>query len=273
MRFKPFTGKYHFQDDPLLKDYPEFLASPIADWLYRCLQYTQAIKDDPMYNKSYLQRSFKNSLQLLFRETVPDDWNSFLAWLFKDAERLTNFLALCLQNYAQEEHARTLEVILANGGSAYAVTKTTPSAGDYDRGVYNLTMRVPEVVQAMSAHALQASDVLAEAWSACYARNPDYEKTVSRCCDFIEGFLRDRYWPSEKKTKSIAVAVKEFRSVPNLLKYKGSSFVQDPEDLINLLSGVGDIRGQHTTGKGRKPTLEEAEYILHTVIYAWNLHQ
>jgi hypothetical protein len=212
-------------------------------------------------------------LQILFRESVPEDWNNFLIWLFKDSERLTNFLALCLQNYAQKSNASALEKILAFGGSAYTVTKMRSEASDYERGVYDLTLRVSEPVAEISKKSLQASSVLMEAWNSCYSRNPDYEKVVSRCCDFIEGFLRDKYWPGDGKTKSITIAMKEFVKKPGMLHYKGSTFINKPEDLISLLSGVGYIRGQHTTGKGRKPTSDEAEFILHTTIYIWNLHQ
>lgn len=273
MKFTPFTNKYSFEGEPLLDYYPDYMRSAISQWLYDCLNYTNAIDSDSFYRKTWLTQSFKHSLEITFRETVPTEWNEFLHFLFADSERLSNFIALCLQNYAQLEHAQRLEKVLADGGSAFAVKKVEKTASEYDRGAYDLVLRVPETVQKAAAKAISQNSLIDEAWTCCYSRNPNYEKVVTKCCDFVEGFLRDKYWLNEKRTKQISAAISEFKKNPSLLRFKGDTFLSDKAKLIGLLEGIAAVRGQHTTGMGKTPTQEEAEYILHTTIYIWNLHQ
>jgi len=43
--------------------------------------------------------------------------------------------------------------------------------------------------------------------------------------------------------------------------------------LTSLLKEASNNRGQHTKGKGRIPTKNEAEFVLNTTILVWNLHQ
>jgi hypothetical protein len=99
-----------------------------------------------------------------------------------------------------------------------------------------------------------------------------YEKVVSRSCDFLEKFLGTKYFPQDPKPQ-LKKFVHAFEADPSKLSYKGDSLVKPKSGITSLLREASDIRGQHTQGKGRKPTRQEAEFVLHTTIYVWNLHQ
>jgi hypothetical protein len=130
---------------------------------------------------------------------------------------------------------------------------------------------VPELVHEQAKNALDENSLLLDAWLSCYGRDPDYEKTVSRCCDALERFFKDKYWPKDPKPQ-LGKFVAQFSQTPDILNYKGMSLI-DPKNLVtDLLKDFPNIRGQHTAGKGRKPTPDEAEFVLHTTIYLWNLH-
>lgn len=193
-------------------------------------------------------------------------------FILSDRERTTNFITLCLQNFADKDNANELEFILSQGGSAYEVIKKDKFASEYAKGGYELAERVSEVVKKQSEQALEGSELLNEAWDSCFSRSPDYEKVVSRSSDFLEAFLGEIYFPTDTKPQ-LKKFVHAFERNPEILDYKGDSVVDPKSNRTSLLKEASNIRGQHTAGKGRKPTKEEAEFVLHSTIYIWNLHQ
>lgn len=269
MKFKPFSEKYNFQDSVLVKDFPDYTLSPIAEWLL------SVVPNENVENRLgtyYLEDDFRHSLNITFREVFPKEWEAFVNFAFADIERTCNILAFFLQNFADESGAKLLEDILSQGGSAYTVVKTDRKASEYDTGVYDLAERVPTAVKKFAQKALDDNDLLMEAWNNCYSRKPDYEKVVSRSCDFLESFLGKLYFPKDLKPQ-LKKFVHALEKKPNILNYKGKSIVDPPSLLTDLLKEASNIRGQHTRGKGRKPTEDEAVFVLHTTIYIWNLHQ
>ncbi|OGD65587.1 hypothetical protein A2215_03145 [Candidatus Berkelbacteria bacterium RIFOXYA2_FULL_43_10] len=146
------------------------------------------------------------------------------------------------------------------------------SAGDYNKGVYNLERRVPVIVRKQSEKALTANDLLQDAWGFCYSRKPDYEKVVSKCCDFLEGYIAIKYFPKEKKP-TLRKLIIQLSQKPQILTYKGSGIIADKALVLELLKDAIDYRGQHTSGTGKRPNKDEAEFVLHTTIYLWNLFE
>lgn len=275
MKFKPFGDKYNFKEDVLIKTFPEYLRSPIENWLWKVLGSVNLVETSDYYlssGKRYIKQTFIHRLQIYFREVFPHYWSEAIPYIFEDPNRTANFLALCLQNFADGNDAGELEYILSQGGSAYEVTKTQKDVNDYARGAYDLLERVSSILKEQSAKALSESDILQEAWRYCYSRNPDYEKVVSRSCDFLENFFGKLYFPKDPKPQLIKF-IHAFEQNATMLSYKGDSITKVKSNLTSLLGEATNIRGQHTKGKGRKPTKEEAEFILHTTIYIWNLHQ
>lgn len=274
MKFKPFSYKYDFKDEALIENYPNYLQKPITHWLRDLFQ-----KNNLGYNRynhlnssiTNLNSSFVDRTQTLLREVFNSDFGEFVDKLFSDTELTTNFLALMLQNYARGLDAVRLEMILSDGGSAYKVEKTDKEASESKEGVYDLVWRVPEAVTQQSEKALTNNQLLLEAWKQCYSRHPDYEKTVSKCCDFLEGYLGKTYFPEDPKPQ-LGKFINNFENNPKQLSYKGDSIVDPKSILTSLLKEASNIRGQHTEGQGREPTSDEAEFILHTTIYIWNLH-
>lgn len=275
MIFKPLGNRYNYSPDVLVKSFPDYFYSPIDDWLWKVLNSAGAVDVSDSYidsSKRYIKTVFLNRLQIYFREVFPQYWKEAFPFIFQDPDRLSNFLAFCLQNFADGDDATELEYILSQGGSGFGVIKTQKDASEYTKGVYDLVERVGTTVKEQSAKALDDNEILMAAWIYCYSRNPDYEKVVSRSCDFLESFLGKKYFPTDPKPQ-LKKFIHSFEEHPALLDYKGNSIVKPKSNLTSLLKEASDIRGQHTAGKGRKPTKQEAEFVLHATIFIWNLHQ
>jgi len=276
MKFKPFSQKYSFSSDVLTKEFPGYFEDPIDGWMWKILNSANVVDFNydayQISHRKYIKSAFLNRLQIYFREELPQYWGEASRFIFENPERTANFLSLCLQNFADQDDADELEYILSTGGSAYEVVRTDKEASEYDKGVYELVERVSQVVKKQAEIILAEDELMQEAWNYCYSRSPDYEKVVSRSCDFLENFLGKVYVPNDKKPQ-LKKFVHEFEEKPSKLKYKGASIVDPKSNLTDLLKNASDIRGQHTKGKGRKPTKEEAEFVLHTTIFIWNMHQ
>jgi len=273
VKFKPFGKKYTFARDVLIRDFPDFMGTPIASWFWEVLRGTPMVRTSVSYPETpWLTEPFRDSLQVRFREVFPLKWEEALLFILSDRDRITNFITLCLQNFADQDNADELEFILSQGGSAYEVIKKDKSVPEYAKGGYEIAERVNEVTQKQSEQALEDNELIREAWDSCFSRSPDYERVVSRSNDFLEAFLGKAYFPNDT-TPQLKKFVHAFENSPEILDYKGDSVVNPKSNLTSLLKKASDIRGQHTAGKGRKPTKEEAEFVLHTIIYIWNLHQ
>lgn len=276
MKFKPFAEKYNFNSVALIKDFPSYFYDPIGNWLWKVLSSANVVDVNQMAfassHRRFIKPTFIDELQILFREEFPQYWSEALPYIFENPDRTSSFLALCLQNFADADDADELEYILSKGGSGYEVVKTDKSASEYDKGVYDLTERVSPIVKKQAQAILKQDELIKDAWNYCYSRNPDYEKVVSESCDFLEGFLRDTYFPKDPKPQ-LKKFIHLLEEKPSILNYKGSTIVSPKSNITSLLEKASDIRGQHKKGRGRKPTKEEAEFVLHTTILIWNMHQ
>ncbi len=272
MKFKPIAKRYQF-DDVLSMTIESHLKEPIANWIYAVLKRKQAlVEPDGIYrNYPYITTQLKEILHVNLREVYPQKWGSFIEFVLSDNERTLVILQWCLNYFARSEEANDLEWALSNGGSAYAVEKVNKDASEYVEGVYDLVERVPEPVKAMAKEALSNSEQLLEGWRACYGKNPNYKETVQQSQNVLEELLRDNYLPSDKKAQ-LGKLIKDIRA-GKTLSYKGSDVVKQPNTLLELIQNIPEYRGMHTAGTGKNPTKQQAEYILHTTIYFWNLHQ
>lgn len=274
MNFKPFSNKYDFKKSALIKDFPSYFINPIENWLLKILGRVNKLDTTGDYvgsGRRYVKSQFLNNLQIIFREEFPQYWNEFYVFIYSDTDRFCNFLAFVLQNYVDWSSAQELEYILAQGGSAYKVIKTNKSASEYEVGIYDLVDRVTPIVVENAKIAISENEVLMNAWLHCYGRNPDYEKVVIECQNFLELFLRDSYEPGNKKPQ-LGKLIGNLK-VGNKLSFKGDSVLTDKTDLLKLIDNVQNFRGMHTAGTGKKPAKEDAEFVLHTTIFIWNLHQ
>ncbi len=273
MKFKPFGKKYDFDNSVLVRDFPVFMHNPLSDWIADVLNTTNGVVEiDSYYNYRYIVSSVHNNFQLILREKVPNKLHDFISFALEDSDRTANVLTLLLQNFADERDAQNLSKILEVSGSAYDVFKSEKDASEYDKGAYILIERVDKIVNEVSKTALESSSLLSDAWKYCYSRSPDYEKTVTRVCDFLESFLGKIYFPNDPKPQ-LKKFIHSFEENPVVLAYKGDTIVTPKNLLTNLLKEVSNIRGQHTEGKGRQPTKDEAIFVLHTSILIWNLHK
>jgi hypothetical protein len=275
MRFKPVTQKYEFDKEVLTKEYPSYLKVPIATWIKEVL-FSANLWTVEMQNYyggvENIETPFINSLEITFREQFPRVPADFLLFVLSDSERTTNILGLCLQNYATKQHANSLENILSTGGSAYSSTLTIQNPQNYHKGVADITLRVPEILVEASKEALNIEILLQEAWQKCYSRNPDYEKTVGKCVDALEGLFKREYFPNDSKP-NLTKFLKDFATTPSKLNYKGGNLLNPKSLLTDLSTQFIPIRGHHTSGTGRSPTKEEAEFVLHYTIFVFSIHK
>lgn len=272
MKFIPFTDKYLFKKDTLLRGFPDYMSLPISNWMGKLLRNANAIGINHMYGTAYIESEFLDEININFREVFPKAWTEALPFIFSDSKRAADFIAMCLQNFADASEAAELETILATGGSAFKVVSTKKDASEYEEGVYTLSERVSPIVAEQSIQALDNNDLLQEAWQLCYSRNPDYGKSVIKCQNFLEHFLRDKYEPTNTEPQ-IGKLIGNLKKTSQKLKFKGDTVLSNKETILSLIDNIAQFRGIHTAGTGKIPNKEEAEYVLHTTIYIWNLHQ
>lgn len=274
MRFKPVTKRYEFDKEVLIKEYPPYLKVPIATWIKEVLFSAElwTVEMQSYRRDENIKSSFINSLEITFREQFPREPADFLPFVLSDSERTTNILGLCLQNYATKQQANSLENILSTGGSAYSSTLTMKDPQSYNKGVADITLRVPEILVEASKEVLNVENLLQEAWQKCYSRNPDYEKTVGKCVDALEGLFKRDYFPNDPKP-NLTKFLKDFATTPSRLNYKGDNLVNPKSLLTDLSIEFIPIRGHHTSGTGKSPTKEEAEFVLHYSIFVFSVHR
>lgn len=269
MSFRPFSETYKFDKSVLTKEFPDYLFEPVVTWLVLYLKKYELLSS--RYRDAEIDVAFRQKLQLEFQRTFPASPRIFINNLKNDPDLLCNILSYFLQTYCQQDMAARLKGILRNGSSAYTVLETANNIRSYDSGVFELGWQVPQIVNEQSKDALEANDLLMDAWNECYKHNPNPSAAVSKSIDFLEGFLRDKFHPEMDRTPPIHQYVKEFTKDSSQLTFRGSTFLDDKTKLIAILDGTSKIRAEHTTGQGREATLEEAEFVLHTTIYLWNL--
>lgn len=270
MKFKPATSKYIFSSNELTREFPPHLQTPITTWIKDVME-SASIWSRASFRA--IDEEFLNSLDLLLREPVPfpRDHKDFLGFVLRDPDRTINIIALCLQNYANPFQASKMENILATGGSAYAVMFVVDKPNSYDHGISDIVDRVPEIVVESSEKILSSNDLIKEAWHSCYSRNPDYEKTVGKCVDALEGLFKAHYFPADTKP-SLGRFLKDFTANPLKLTFQGETLVNPKSILTNLATEFIPVRGHHTSGTGRAPTKEEAVFVLHYTIFVLQIH-
>lgn len=273
MKFKPLSKKYRFEDDVLVMDFPGFLHQPIANWIWEVLKRKNLlIEADGLYrHKSYIKEGLKETLHVNLREIFPQEWNEFINFILSDTDRTLTIIQWCLNSYANARDADNLEWALRNGGSGYEVEKTDKDASEYADGVYDLIERVPLATKLAAANSLDQNAQLQAAWRACYGRKPNYKDVVQQSQNVLEEMLRNRYLPQDKKAQ-LGKLITDIRA-GKTLSFKGSNVLNTPNTLLDLIDQVPKYRGIHTAGSGKDPSKEQAEYVLHTTIYLWNLHQ
>ncbi len=249
--------------------FPDFMFTPISRWLYEVLR-IDAIDEDTLNSYRDIKGGFQDYLQLTLHEIVPLDWDNFVAFTLADTNRTLKILLIVLNIYATNEQAVKLEVILSKANSHYMVT-LVDEAKQNNQDKFDITERIPTVIKSMSKRAVTDNELLKEAWNLYYSQYPDYEKVVSRCCSFLEGFYKKRYFTDDPKPQ-ITKFIHNFANKPEILSYKGDSIVKPKNVITSLLEEAANIRAEHLAGLGRKPTKDEANFVLHTTIYIWNLH-
>lgn len=270
MKFKPLSKKYQF-DDTLVMDFPDYLHQPIANWCYDILHINNKLQNDSLYHVSSLTMTFLEELQVNLHEVYPLDWDNAIEYILSDKDRTAVILQWCLNYYSNQREANNLERALTNGGSGYAVLKVNQEATEYDRGVYDLVVRVSSPIKQLAEQALNSDEEILKAWRACYGRSPNYNESVQACQNVLEQLLRDIYLPKDTKAQ-LGKLIADIRA-GKTLAFKGSSVVSQQNTLLELIENIPMYRGLHKAGSGKDAKKADAEYILLSTIYIWSLHQ
>ncbi len=257
----------------LIKTFPDYLFGQLEKWFTLALRqegYLVIKQDEYCNNVLRLNDDFHDALCTIFEASCPEDWDKFLDFIKQDTEKTKHFIIFVISiiSYQKNDTINKLENILKRNGSAYKVAYNTKQQD------FKLKDRVSGIVENQSKKALSDNELLSQAWDKYYSsKNPDYDGVVKDCCSFLETFLGELYFPNDPRPQ-ITKFINDFKANPDKLKYKGCSIVEPKSNITSLLKNVADIRGDHTgeKGNGRYPTAEEAEFVLHTTIYIWNLH-
>lgn len=272
--YTPLGDKYKESSD-LTRGFPPYLQDDVKVWAREVMEKNQLTVDRSRYltgpPSTYLGSEFHRLVQREFRREFSSPWLDFMEEIVSDVELTAAFLSLLLRNYAEGLQAEKLQTTLDHVNSEFAV-KRIHEGEWYDVGCFDLEYRVKEAVAIASSEAL-GQKLLLDAWHKCYRASPapDYERTVSLCADFLEGYLRDKYYPGLKRTATVPQFIKDLNKKGSVIEFAGDTFIKNRNSLVELLDGLSNIRGQHTTGKGSKPKAEEAKFVLHTTIYIWIL--
>lgn len=279
--FEPFDSEYSFDKTVLTEDFPNYLLPSVQKWIIDVL-HRHDLFDQSGYVAGNSLPNLSNDFTMPFnrtmRTTYKNDTLTFINIISANNIRLRNTLSYILQKIADYTEGATLEEILSEGSSAYTVditrteVKRALGAGvsvPYENISMKLVYRVPLVVKAQAETILKNEHLLAEAWDEYYGLSPDDEKVVTRCHDALSGILRDKYFPKDAKpqlgklTKQLIESPKKF-TLPAETMYDKKSF-------LGLMDKFSEKRGNHTKGTGKKPTHEEAGFVLHYTIMLFQL--
>ncbi len=269
--FEPFDEEFNFDKSILTESFPNYMLPSILLWIKTILighqMYSPAISRDVSDGK--LVQPINRTL----RKTIRTNWAFFLADIQENVPTFRNVLTYLLQNVANAEEGRKLEVILSDTSSAYSVDfneEEVRSGALIGRATrMKLVYRVPPVVKEQALDVMRTDQILAEAWESHYGISPDDEKTVTRCTDALAGLLRDTYFPEEKRPQ-LGTLLGKMRK--DLEKYPlPANSLYDSDKFLELMKDFSKIRGNHKSGTGRAPTHEEAFFVLHYTIMLFQL--
>ena len=269
--FKPLKKKYHF-DDTLWMNVPKYMIRPLGNWIIQVFREWHFV--DPLSMPSKIDPDFLSKLDVRFRETFPDRLDQFLDYLFSDSDRTITFLQYLLYCRPDEYQAIKLESMLSDGGSGYMVKITETEDGTGIKKIScNMLERVPGVVMDAVENTLKSSASINKAWIACYKKDPDYIKVVIESQNALEGIMKNKYAPKDQSPQ-LGKLIANMKSSQSPLDVKGGgSLLKDTKLLLNLIEKVPSYRGMHIEGgSGKRPSREQAEYVLYTTIYFWTLH-
>jgi hypothetical protein len=263
--FIPFDEEFGVDPDLFIEDFPAYLMDKVKDWMRGTLRQRGYLINTNVSN------AIVDPLEFRLRTNLSRNIGSFIAYFTVDTRTTRNFLSYLLQYHSTDVRADRLKTLLRDASSAY----TIESLPDHDKGTSHggfILVNRTSVAERMQAEAaISKSNLLKDAYIAAYKVQPDYSKAVRKSSDHVEGLLTNKFWNGRTTTYTVHQALEKFERDPNLLTFKGAAFVKDKTKVIALLDGIARIREEHTTGTGRAPTPDEAEFVVQTAIYLQNI--
>lgn len=278
-RFEPFDGEYEIDKSILSEEVAPFLQKSIRLWLNTLFANHSILRKNANGMIVLDGKSFLFPLQETFRKEYPDEPAYFVNLMFSNTKLFRNMLSYILQNHADINEARELEEMLMRSSSAYAVEfikgeelrglKRADGSPLFKTVGCKLVYRVPPIVKVQAEEAFSSEALLAEAWEAYYGMQPDDEKVVTRATDALAGSLRDKYFPDEKRPV-FGTLLQKIKQDPTAYPLPGSS-IYEQQKFAETMDQFSKIRGNHQKGTGRKPTHEEAGFVLHFSIMLYQV--
>lgn len=267
--FKPFDDKYSFDKNILTEDFPDYILVSVIDWLTNLLD-EKGLASLWAGQRTLDRTNFILPLSQAMRRTFSVNYKDFIEEIIDDKVIFRNVLSYIVQKHAYEPDARILENILVQTSSAYAVEINETRINEYTRQYdMNLIYRVSPIAKKQAEDILSENELLHEAWNSHYGMAPDDEKTVTRVTDALAGLLRDHYFPNEKRPQ-LGTLLGVMRRKPGDYSLPASS-LYDSDKFLELMKDFSKIRGNHQSGTGRKPSHEEAGFVLHFCIMFFQL--
>lgn len=209
------------------------------------------------------------SLQLRIPLNVRDyggAYGEFLGRVKNDPTLLLDSLDAILWFNAKvefrEQPARSLEIILRLGGSAWRVSS---DGSALERRIdESVSQRAKELMQESSS----AAEHLRSAWSACYGRNPDPSKSYSEAIKAVEAAAIPVVSPKDT-TATLGKVIGTMKKNPEQFQ---TAIDNGVESVVGLMGLLWHQQSDRHAGVGETPKISqgEAEMALHaafTLVY------
>jgi hypothetical protein len=230
---------------------PPHLKGRLISWLYRNLNWSEAIREVIMYARVPAPYH-PDSMKAL---------NSTISLCSKDDDVFLDLLDASLNVRLGDDDAReSLREILAAGGSTWTVS---PDGKSLQRAVQPESQAAFE--QATST-ADTASDELTEAWSKAYGRDPDASDAWDHSIKAIEAVLRPIVCPNNKAA-TLSNVIGELRAQPWKLNVPGRARDNSVLPLISMLELMWPEPNRHGSPTPEPPaTLDAARAVVQLAV-------
>ncbi|MCA9350743.1 MAG: hypothetical protein KDJ52_26375 [Anaerolineae bacterium] len=269
--FEPFDKTFRFDESILTENFPNYMLPSILSWIFNVMVAHKLY--DPYHSNMIDTAKLVNPINRMLRTTFRSKYADFIADIQFDLSTFRNVLSYLLQRVSDANEGKTLENILYETSSAYAVefkeVNVKNGAIGWKVTKMKLVYRVPPIVKKQALEVMRTDQLLTEAWDFHYGIDFDDEKTVTRCTDVLSGLLRDKYYPNEKKPQLGKLLKQLIENKDKIILPADTLY--NKESLLKMMVKFSEKRNNHQKGTGTKPSHEEAGFVLHFTIMLYQL--
>lgn len=269
--FEPFDETFRFDERVLAENFPNYMLPSVLSWIFNLMVAHKLYS--PIHSSKIDATKLIQPLNRIMRTAFRSEYVDFMADIQIDLVTFRNVLSYLLQRVSDTNEGKTLENILYETSSAYAVefkeVNLKNGAIGWKATKMKLVYRVPPIVKKQALEVMSTDQLLMEAWDSHYGIDFDDEKTVTRCTDALSGLLRDRYYPDEKKPQLGKLLKQLIENKDKIILPADTLY--NKESLLKMMVKFSEKRNNHQKGTGTKPSHEEAGFVLHFTIMLYQL--